>query len=240
MATVRRRSSALTSAQRQRYINGINALIASGTYGQLVAEHADMSHKQHDDMGMGLDPVGRQRFLPWHRVFLLRLEQALQAIDPLTVIPYWRWNVNRAVPGWLAGFTPTVNVPGNGIVNVTRTPQSPILLPTTAQVNTLLNAPNLSYTQFTSLLDNVFHDTVHGWVGGTMNSIMISPADPLFWLHHAQVDRLWSIWQAKPANAGKNPTLAPPKNVMDPWTETEQQVRSIAALGYSYGPPAGA
>jgi hypothetical protein len=25
-----------------------------------------------------------------------------------------------------------------------------------------------------------------------------SPNDPLFWLHHANVDRLWAIWQTMP------------------------------------------
>jgi len=38
----------------------------------------------------------------------------------------------------------------------------------------------------------------HGWVhvatGGTM-AHMSSPADPIFWSHHAFVDKLWSIWQ---------------------------------------------
>ena len=52
----------------------------------------------------------------------------------------------------------------------------------------------------------------------------------------AQVDRLWSIWQAKPANSGKNPTLSGNNRIMDPWQETAAQVRSIASLGYSYGP----
>ncbi|MEO0770778.1 MAG: tyrosinase family protein [Cyanobacteria bacterium J06649_4] len=30
---------------------------------------------------------------------------------------------------------------------------------------------------------------------GTMDSIPASPYDPIFWLHHANVDRLWAQWQ---------------------------------------------
>ncbi|MBE9064276.1 tyrosinase family protein [cf. Phormidesmis sp. LEGE 11477] len=30
---------------------------------------------------------------------------------------------------------------------------------------------------------------------GTMDSIPCSPYDPIFWLHHANVDRLWAQWQ---------------------------------------------
>jgi len=32
---------------------------------------------------------------------------------------------------------------------------------------------------------------------GTMDSIPSSPYDPIFWLHHANVDRLWAEWQAQ-------------------------------------------
>ena len=32
---------------------------------------------------------------------------------------------------------------------------------------------------------------------GTMNSILSSPYDPIFWLHHANVDRLWASWQVE-------------------------------------------
>jgi tyrosinase len=34
---------------------------------------------------------------------------------------------------------------------------------------------------------------VHRWMGGTMVA-MSSPNDPVFWLHHANIDRLWSDW----------------------------------------------
>lgn len=36
---------------------------------------------------------------------------------------------------------------------------------------------------------------MHGWVGGTMANVAWSPMDPLFYLHHAFVDQIWSTWQ---------------------------------------------
>jgi tyrosinase len=39
------------------------------------------------------------------------------------------------------------------------------------------------------------HNLVHRWVGGTMGD-MTSPNDPVFWLHHSNCDRLWTLWQA--------------------------------------------
>ncbi|KAK9812743.1 hypothetical protein WJX72_002904 [[Myrmecia] bisecta] len=40
------------------------------------------------------------------------------------------------------------------------------------------------------------HDNVHSDVGGDMASTLTSAFDPIFWLHHAQVDRLMARWQA--------------------------------------------
>jgi tyrosinase len=38
------------------------------------------------------------------------------------------------------------------------------------------------------------HNRVHVWVGGTME-LMTSPNDPVFFLNHCNVDRLWALWQ---------------------------------------------
>ncbi len=51
---------------------------------------------------------------------------------------------------------------------------------------------------FRSDLEGDPHGTLHGWVGGpggTMSG-MSSPNDPIFFLHHAPVDRMWARWQA--------------------------------------------
>lgn len=38
------------------------------------------------------------------------------------------------------------------------------------------------------------HNLVHRWVGGNMITAS-SPNDPVFWLHHAAIDRMWTMWQ---------------------------------------------
>jgi tyrosinase len=40
------------------------------------------------------------------------------------------------------------------------------------------------------------HDRVHEWVGGDMRT-GTSPNDPVFYLHHANVDRIWAAWQQR-------------------------------------------
>jgi tyrosinase len=38
------------------------------------------------------------------------------------------------------------------------------------------------------------HNNVHVWVGGDMQ-LSSSPNDPIFFLHHCNVDRIWAAWQ---------------------------------------------
>ena len=45
------------------------------------------------------------------------------------------------------------------------------------------------------------HNGVHGWVNGDM-AAMSSPNDPIFFMHHAQIDRIWTIWQRKHPGTG--------------------------------------
>lgn len=40
------------------------------------------------------------------------------------------------------------------------------------------------------------HNSVHNWIGGDM-ATSASPNDPVFYLHHCNVDRLWAAWQEK-------------------------------------------
>lgn len=228
--TVRKRSSSMSLLEKRIFMKVIKKLIDApgdpNAYGKMVQHHADMSHNMH-----GMNSVGEQRFLPWHRVYLLKIEKMGQKIDKRFFIPYWDWTTQRSVPSWIAGYTPTVKVTGTDIV-VRRNPGSSSQLPTKRQVATILR--RITYTTFTRDLERGPHNFVHGWVNGTMSFINMAPADPLFWMHHAQVDRIWSIWQSR--HLRQNPSLTGTDRIMDPWRETEIQVRSISSLGYSYGP----
>lgn len=41
------------------------------------------------------------------------------------------------------------------------------------------------------------HGCGHTSLGSTMNDLYSSVADPAFFLHHANVDRMWTLWQEK-------------------------------------------
>jgi tyrosinase len=220
----RKDQAALTDTEMARFICALDTLIANGTYGSLVAVHADMSHMMH----------GTERFLPWHRVYLRQLEQAIQAIHPDVTIPYWDWTkaAEEGIPGWLTAFTPTVPMPSGPPISVIRSPGTAADLATLAS-----NIPGImgagTFVGFWQPLESV-HGGVHVWVGGSMGSIPTAPADPIFWMHHANIDRLWSVWQSD--HPGINPDLAGAglSTVMDPWPVIEPQTRDIEAMGYEY------
>ena len=80
------------------------------------------------------------------------------------------------------------------------------------------------------------HNGGHTWVTGHMGSVPSAPNDPIFWLHHAAIDRLWARWQTRhpklsdqyPSNAAVASALANNVNAlradqpMRPWTSAAQ------------------
>jgi tyrosinase len=54
-----------------------------------------------------------------------------------------------------------------------------------------------TFVEFELQLENVPHGSIHSAVGGEMGDMgpSSSPNEPLFFLHHTQIDRLWWMWQ---------------------------------------------
>lgn len=67
---------------------------------------------------------------------------------------------------------------------------------------------------FRKSLEYACHNGPHGWVGGSMEP-MTSPNDPVFFLHHCNVDRLWATWQQKHPTAGYLPTGSAGAHALD-------------------------
>lgn len=57
-------------------------------------------------------------------------------------------------------------------------------------------------------LENVPHGAVHVTVGGLMGGFNTAGLDPIFWLHHCNIDRLWEVWDRQTNPARNNPTTA--------------------------------
>ena len=101
---------------------------------------------------------------------------------------------------------------------------------------------------FTGRLECAPHDNVHSYVGGWMQNVPSAAGDPIFFMHHCQIDRLYASWEAAPGvsyNWGSSATQPDQKT----WTtrmatyvdENGALVEAIlgkavdiAALGYAY------
>jgi len=100
------------------------------------------------------------------------------------------------------------------------------------------------------------HNGVHLWVGGVWGrtdkpfagtmTLNTSLNDPVFWLHHANIDRIWSQWEAMhnyqyrpisgaPRGQNLHDTMWPYRNIGIKTTIAE--LLHIDALGYAYAGP---
>jgi tyrosinase len=219
----RKDQATLTECEKSRFLCALQMINNDGTFGKLVDIHAEM-HMQHTNA----------RLLPWHRVFLHLFEEALHNYHPDVCVPYWDWTKSseQHFPDWLVGVLPTVHTPTRTI-NVVRSPGSDAQLASIAS-GAASAMTKTTYDTFSAPINGI-HGSVHIWVGGTMSDASVSPADPVFWLHHANLDRLWWAWYNNPsAGNHQNPALSGADAVMDPWTYNESDTRSIATLGYTY------
>jgi tyrosinase len=218
----RKDQAAMTETERSRYICAFNMINIDGTLGQLVDTHAEM-HMQHSNA----------RLLPWHRIFLYLFEEALHNYHPDVCVPYWDWTKpeEQQFPNWLIGILPTVQTPTRTI-NVIRSPGTGGSLASIAGA-TPTAMSKTTYDEFSPIINGI-HGSVHIWVGGTMSDASVSPADPVFWLHHANLDRLWWDWYNGPEGNHQNPPLTGSDALLDPWTYTEPDTRDIDSLGYAY------
>lgn len=241
-----------SAAKRTAFRNAIAQLVEEGTYLGMIRDHMDMSHNMHGSMGA----VGLYRFLAWHRRYLVACERELQRVDKILRpaateplgIPYWRWQ--DPFPAWLVNFLPASD-PNTGAPPPARKNAPPPAKPNAADIDIIVNQFTIQhtnvpgendYTKFTYGIEGwgkrpdgsglPAHNHGHSWIGGIMNNTRTSPTDPMFWLHHAQIDRLWHIWrQAHPAPA---PPLTGSDRIMDPWAESYDDLLDIGVLGYAY------
>jgi tyrosinase len=153
------------------------------------------------------------------------------------MLPYWDWTTNRAMP---APFTDST--PGNPLYTTHRGPgiNTGALLPTSA-VAYAGDMTDIPFASFSPDLEGTPHGAVHVACGGWMGQIPTAGQDPIFWLHHCNIDRLWDAW-IRAGGGRADPTGAWLSQTFSYFDETGTEVsvpmsRSVdpcASLGYSY------
>jgi tyrosinase len=167
-------------------------------------------------------------FISWHRMYIYWLEEIVrsQSGDPNFTLPYWNYTDlypdNAVMPSQFR--TPTSGNPlyvsqRNAAINsgkplgisTVQDSQALATIPFTGTPRAILsfggggiNSPQ-HFSSYTGQLEQQPHNVVHTAIGGWMGDPNTAAQDPIFWLHHCNIDRLWNDW----LNLGKgrqNPT----------------------------------
>ncbi len=203
MVRIRKDANTLTSPERDRFLAALAQLNNQG-HGQF-ADFRDMHTRVSQSQAHG-----NAGFLPWHRAYILDLERDLQAIDPSVALPYWRFDQPApnvftrdflGVPNALGTlqFGPTNPLRfwvTDGVLGIDR---APLFNTNTAPALVIDEAATLAlgatYVDFRDPMEGDPHGTAHTSFNGPIDSVPTAARDPLFFLLHCNVDRLWAKWQ---------------------------------------------
>ena len=164
-------------------------------------------------------------FLPWHRGYVAYFEQIMgahvtDAGGPAGwALPYWNYSADtpearQLPPAFLPDKEPDGSPnplfsPNRALTKGKSLPKSYVSLAALAiaqfagdSVDPAFGGPQTTFShsgQTSGGLENVPHNVVHTGVGGWMNNPNSAALDPIFWLHHANIDRLWAVWNGQGA-----------------------------------------
>jgi tyrosinase len=134
-------------------------------------------------------------FCAWHRGYLYYFEQQLRTVsgDSSLTLPYWDYYSHPSIPDEFldAASGNPLYVSGRVNSNV----QSALTLAPFAP--NVVNFPRGTSNSYEASFESAPHNPIHNLIGGWMAD-MQSPTDPIFYLHHANVDRLWDAWSQQP------------------------------------------
>ena len=224
---VRKNQAALTAEERSRFVAAVKELKRSGVYDMYVEHHRTAMRTMRPDpahAGPALFPWHRYCL---HRFELdlqavdpgVTLPYWDWTRDRSATSPIWaddfmgpngRAEDLQVMTGPFAhsggGWTLTVNDTSTTPPYLRRSFGTLVAsLPTATAVNASLGrvpydeSPwngRTSNTTYRKNSETALHNRVHNWVAGTMTQGS-SPNDPVFWLHHCMLDRLWARWQKR-------------------------------------------
>ena len=182
----------------------IPAMRRSGAWAAQVAIHADMRLRHHSSW----------RFLPWHRLQLVWFERHVARVSGKAdfALPFWDWDDDRIpdlflndpafmAPGRVAqpGDTITRFLTQNDLWLNGRMTDDFATFFGRARGKTDPTDGDLGRRYYSGSAEWGGHNLIHGFVGGDMGRLDKSPNDPIFWMHHANIDRIWTIWRQKHA-----------------------------------------
>lgn len=142
-----------------------------------------------------------QNFFTWHRMYLYYFEKVLQwaAEDPTLRLPYWNYT-DPAQEQLPAEFRAASSVFYDDKRNPAINSGTQQLNPQSTNIDAALKISN--YLDYEFKIERGIHGYVHCTVGplcpvAHMGDVPVAGNDPIFYTHHANIDRLFSCWEAK-------------------------------------------
>jgi tyrosinase len=200
-------------------------------------------------------------FLPWHRMYLRQFEKILGHLigKPDWRLPYWDYieadEAKWALPPefltpddesnalFVAGRrTEPLQSDERDVATALRTERFEIEDPAGFGFGSgrIAQPSQFGHGQ-TGELEGTPHNAVHRGVGGLLGDPTTAAMDPIFWLHHASIDRTWEVWLSQDEPARANPTdgawLNTEFTFPDPAGDATLRVRDVldtVAIGYVY------
>ena len=214
---IRRNIAHVTPTERDRYITAVVAL-HSRYYPDGVSKWV-----KQDEIHEATHVHSGASFLPWHRELLNRYEQLLREIDPELSLHYWDWTedpraaddddggtVNLFTSDFMGSSSGNSGDPFSGFPAITRSLSGGApSVDSDADIISSTNGED-QVDQFeifrTTIEESPNHDSVHGYIGGTIGAGHTAFEDPFVFLLHSNVDRIWAKWQTE---AGEDWRLDP-------------------------------
>lgn len=201
-AIIRKNIKNLTAAELAAYKNGVAVMKARGALDPTSWTYQAAIHGHAPPLQIAWDTCQHNTtfFLSWHRMYLCFFERILRKASgmPSLGLPYWNYS-DSADPN--ARFLPVpfrssvANPLYDGTRNPTLNAGTGQLSAASVSLASVLPGPTGFYP-FSGNINGTPHGAVHGQVGGNMTGFNTAGLDPIFWLHHCNIDRLWNRWLA--------------------------------------------
>lgn len=210
-------------------------------------------------------------FLPWHRMYLYYFERivrkaVVEAGGPADwALPYWDYSPGgesakipdpfrnpadpAANPLYVAQRVQLYN-DGNPLPNRVINQSLALARPAyigNAEFGGHEAEPGKGFWGLQGRVEETPHNNIHSTIGGLMGNPKTAAQDPIFWLHHSNVDRIWAVWNE--SEHRQDPTAEAwlkqgwrffDDDGSEKGKTSAQVLQTVPDLGYTYDPsPAG-